>query len=175
MNSMLRKIFENSIKLAHSLADLCFPASCLTCKTAFYPAPILFCKNCFGKIKFIKEPCCSCCGKMFSAGENHLCGECLNKAWYFSKARSIVVYTDMVVDAIVGLKFGGRKAALQTFQKLKEMSCCTNDIGSPDYSVVDLDVSGTWTFDLEISTSVGSVDNDVVTQATIIVSAESTS
>lgn len=52
---------------------------------------------------------------------------------------------------------------------------CTINIGSPDYSAVDLDVSGTWTFDLEISTSVGSVDNDVVTQATIIVSAESTS
>ena len=51
---------------------------------------------------------------------------------------------------------------------------CTLNIGSPDYSAVDLDVAGTWTFDFEISTSVGSVNSDVVTQATIVVSAEST-
>ena len=51
---------------------------------------------------------------------------------------------------------------------------CTINIGTPDYSAVDLDVAGAWTFDFEISTSVGSVNSDVITQTTIIVSAEST-
>jgi len=52
---------------------------------------------------------------------------------------------------------------------------CTLTIGSPDYSSIDLDAAGTWAFDFEIDTSVGSVNADDATTATIIVTAESTS
>jgi hypothetical protein len=54
-------------------------------------------------------------------------------------------------------------------------TACTLSIGSPDYSSIDLDAAGTWAFDFEITTSVGSVDADVPTTSTIIVTAESTS
>jgi len=53
-------------------------------------------------------------------------------------------------------------------------TACTLSTGSPDYSSVDLDAAGTWAFDLEISTTAGSVDSDVPATVTIIVTAEST-
>jgi len=53
-------------------------------------------------------------------------------------------------------------------------TACTLTIGSPDYSAIDLDAAGTWAFDFEIDTSVGSVDADDATTVTIIVSGEST-
>lgn len=53
-------------------------------------------------------------------------------------------------------------------------TACTLTIGSPDYSAIDLDEAGTWAFDFEIDTSVGSVDADDATTVTIIVSGEST-
>ena len=53
-------------------------------------------------------------------------------------------------------------------------TACTLTIGSPDYSSIDLDAAGTWAFDFEIDTSVGSVNADDATSSTIIVTAEST-
>jgi hypothetical protein len=53
-------------------------------------------------------------------------------------------------------------------------TACTLTLASPDYSAVDLDVAGEWKFDLEITTTAGSVDADVPTTVTITVTAEST-
>lgn len=50
----------------------------------------------------------------------------------------------------------------------------TLTIASPDFSSIDLDAAGTWAFDFEIDTTVGSVDADVPTTVTVIVTAEST-
>jgi hypothetical protein len=51
---------------------------------------------------------------------------------------------------------------------------CTLTLGSPDYSSINLDVAGSWTFDFEITTTAQSVNADQPTTVTIIVSAEST-
>lgn len=51
---------------------------------------------------------------------------------------------------------------------------CTLSLASPDYSSIDLDVAGTWKFDLEVKTTADSVDDDTPTTVTIIVKAEST-
>jgi len=51
---------------------------------------------------------------------------------------------------------------------------CTLSLASPDYSSIDLDVAGSWTFDFEITTTAKSVCADqVITTVTITVSAES--
>jgi len=50
---------------------------------------------------------------------------------------------------------------------------CTLTLVSPDYSSIDLDVAGSWTFDFEITTTAQSVDADQATTVTITVSAES--
>ena len=54
-------------------------------------------------------------------------------------------------------------------------TACTLSLSSPDYSSIDLDVTGSWTFDFEITTNPKSVDSDTSTTVTIVVTAESTS
>lgn len=54
-------------------------------------------------------------------------------------------------------------------------TACTLTLVSPDYSSIDLDAAGTWKFDFEITTTANSVNADVPTTVTIIVSAENTS
>lgn len=51
---------------------------------------------------------------------------------------------------------------------------CTLSLVKPFYSSIDLDVPGIWKFDYEITTTANSVNEDVSTQVTINVSAEST-
>jgi hypothetical protein len=52
-------------------------------------------------------------------------------------------------------------------------TACTLSLASPDYSSVDLDVAGTWTFDFEITTTAQSVSANQPTTVTIVVTAES--
>jgi len=53
-------------------------------------------------------------------------------------------------------------------------TACTLSLLSPDYSSIDLDVSGSWAFDFEITTNPKSVNSNTATTVTIVVSAEST-
>ena len=51
-------------------------------------------------------------------------------------------------------------------------TACTLSLASPDYSSIDLDVAGSWTFDFEITTTAKSVSADqATTTVTIVVSA----
>ena len=54
-------------------------------------------------------------------------------------------------------------------------TACTLTLASPDYSSINLDVAGSWTFDFEITTTPQGVSSDTQTTVTITVSAESTS
>lgn len=54
-------------------------------------------------------------------------------------------------------------------------TACTLSLGSPDFSSIDLDVAGTWSFDFEITTTAGTVSADSSNIVTINVSAENTS
>ena len=54
-------------------------------------------------------------------------------------------------------------------------TACTLALASPDYSSINLDVAGSWTFDFEITTTPQGVSSDTQTTVTITVSAESTS
>jgi len=115
-----------------ALVDLCFPPSCLNCAVSLHQSSILFCDSCLAEIKFINEPYCPCCGILFPSGENHLCAICLKKRWHFTRARAVMVYNDTAAKAILGLKFGGRKAALKTFQMFKEQCSPCQDLLAPD-------------------------------------------
>lgn len=54
-------------------------------------------------------------------------------------------------------------------------TACTLSLGTPDFSSIDLDVAGTWSFDFEITTTAGAVSADSLNAVTINVSAESAS
>jgi hypothetical protein len=53
-------------------------------------------------------------------------------------------------------------------------TAATMTIASPDPSAVTLDLAGSWTFDLEITTTAKSVSSNQQTTATIVVTAQST-
>jgi hypothetical protein len=53
-------------------------------------------------------------------------------------------------------------------------TACTLSLTSPDYSSIDLDVAGSWTFDFEITATAKSVNSDQATTVTITLTAEST-
>lgn len=50
---------------------------------------------------------------------------------------------------------------------------CTLTLALPDYSSIDLDAAGDWSFDFETTTTAQSVNSDTPTTVTIIVTAES--
>lgn len=50
---------------------------------------------------------------------------------------------------------------------------CTLSLGNPVYGPIDLDVAGSWSFDLELTTTADSVNSDTVTTVIITLLAES--
>lgn len=129
---MLRHLSLRSGSYLRAAVDLCFPPKCLSCNTDLNDSRFLFCEDCFGLIDFVGRPYCLVCGTVFAAGDNHLCGHCLQKGWSFDRARGIVVYNETMAAAILDFKFGGRKAALQTFAGLKKMSPFAGHFSSHD-------------------------------------------
>lgn len=132
MSSIIGKMAKSGRYFREALLDLCFPPFCLACNESLADGTFLFCDECFDKIKFIKGPYCFCCGRPYASGENHLCSLCLKKGRHFHLARAVVLYNETVAVSIRAFKFRGRKAALSTFQKMKEQSLCCRDLGDPD-------------------------------------------
>lgn len=131
-SSIIQKMRVGSRWCRQALARLCFPPSCLACGLYLDNADLLFCPVCLQKIRFIVPPFCLICGRPFAAGDSHLCGQCLKKNWHFRKARAVFLYDETVAKPILSFKFGGRKAGLPTFQRLKEQSYCCTDLVQPD-------------------------------------------
>ncbi len=81
----------------------------------------------------MKTPYCTCCGRSFSSGhENHLCGDCLKSSWNFDRARSIVVYEDIIAGLIHELKYSGSMCGLKAFQDLSRHSPVRDDLSTAD-------------------------------------------
>jgi ComF family protein len=76
---------------------------------AMLTAPHL-CATCAGTFLTVESPICSICGIVFKsrAGEDHLCGECLNTPKSYGMARSAGVYENVVMAAIHCLKYNGK-------------------------------------------------------------------
>jgi ComF family protein len=68
------------------------------------------CAKCAGTFLTVESPICTTCGIVFHsrAGEDHLCGECLNTPISFGMARSAGVYDKVVMAAIHCLKYNGK-------------------------------------------------------------------
>lgn len=107
----------------HALRDLCFPPACLACDARLAGGgSILFCDPCLERITLVREPFCTCCGKVFfsAAGGNHLCGPCLSQPWHFQSARAIFIYEEPFAKAVHAFKYGGKTTGLATFRACKE-------------------------------------------------------
>ena len=123
---------NRAINFLRGVRELCFPSRCLSCAKQLDETAILFCADCCGKLRFVKEPLCTCCGRTFIAGENHFCSVCLGKPWFFSRARAVFIYNDDIAKTIHALKYGGRKECLATFGELKKEADSCLDLFQPD-------------------------------------------
>jgi ComF family protein len=104
-----------------------FPARCLQCRRLLPvaadgtppPGPAeedgdllrpYFCGACLSGVAPLTSPFCPRCGVMFRAraGEDHLCGRCLEQAPPFHMARAAFAYDRSLVDVIQCFKYKGK-------------------------------------------------------------------
>jgi len=73
-------------------------------------------------VRLIHEPICTVCGRPFDKayGENHLCGSCLRRGWYFKRARAVVRYQGSIAEAVRSFKYNGRMHGITTFAALTQ-------------------------------------------------------
>lgn len=89
-----------------ALLDFLFPPQCLLCRDEVGKEGSL-CSACWGRIRFISAPFCARCGLAFeySAGEDALCGDCLQAPPPFAAARAVFRYDEHSRALVTGLKY----------------------------------------------------------------------
>ena len=106
-----------------TISNLIFPLCCQSCGVTIESIQNgTLCGTCFSRFTFLKKPYCPVCGLMFlkSGGDSHKCVECRNNPPYFSKARTLVRYSEEVGILVHKFKFGGDLSLLSTFSKWAE-------------------------------------------------------
>ncbi len=117
-----------------SCKEFFFPSFCLGCGCQLANGKLpLFCQDCLRSVDYIFSPLCSCCGKPFLQGDDHLCGQCLKKTFYFDSARSLAVYKKPVSTLIHDLKFSGSLNGLGSIKSLVAGSFFCSSMKEPDY------------------------------------------
>lgn len=91
----------------NDLSEVIFPPQCLGCAEILHPFNKIFCPACNDKIKFINGSLCLICGTTFpdSPAPSHLCGDCLENKKYFSYARAVFSYEDLILNSIHQFKY----------------------------------------------------------------------
>ena len=105
-------------EMADALAGVFLPAGCRLCEKLLTRASRLpICEECLDSFGVIGEEICARCGLPLDAfpdepgqpggdaASERLCGPCRMDAYHFDRARSVFRYEDLVVRAIVMLKF----------------------------------------------------------------------
>jgi ComF family protein len=114
-------------RLFNCMGNALFPATCLGCGKLFHhdaawPAAaesrgvdfadavaLYFCLSCRRRWTAVTSPLCPRCGLVFPsrAGEDHLCGRCLDQPGAFTRARAAGIYDGSLRTAVHALKFKG--------------------------------------------------------------------
>lgn len=122
--------------MLRAVRDLLFPPSCLSCGQRLPDSLLpLFCTRCQGDIVCISSPRCTCCGLPFTAGSDHLCGDCVRCLHHFDLARSAFAYQPPVSRLILGLKFGADMSGLSSLACLARLGGCLEELAPPDLIV----------------------------------------
>jgi ComF family protein len=118
----------------NDLSEVIFPHQCLSCSEIMHPfTGQMFCSVCNEKIKFINGNICYICGTNFpdSPAENHLCGDCLEKRPYFSYARAVFIYENIILNAIHHFKYN------RNISMGEKLASFMSDFSFPDIDFTD--------------------------------------
>lgn len=116
-----------------SVMDFVFPRICSVCGSPFdsEEEPGI-CPHCLSQIKYIESPFCSLCGKPFHSEiiTEHLCGDCLTRKRYFSKARSVGYYDGVLRKAthLLKYKLKNHLALSLGHMMVQHVQYCFNDL-----------------------------------------------
>ncbi|WP_210414063.1 ComF family protein [Luteithermobacter gelatinilyticus] len=94
------------------LLDLVLPPRCLACGGLVQEAARL-CAVCWGRLDFLTDPCCACCGYPFDLRHDGrtqmiLCGVCQSRPRRFDRARSALRYDAASRPLVLAFKHGDR-------------------------------------------------------------------
>ncbi|MBI2339681.1 MAG: ComF family protein [Deltaproteobacteria bacterium] len=92
--------------LGKRILSLLLPQTCRVCGCLLKDSAKL-CSDCFSKIRWIREPLCTVCGRPFesSVAVSHPCPDCLEKKPAFDRHRSCVLYEEPVNRLLHRLKY----------------------------------------------------------------------
>ena len=104
---------------AEKLFQFLLPPQCICCEKFLVEGQRGICTNCLSGIHWMEPPYCSVCGMPFVSGEvgTHLCGLCLTRRKYFTKARALGFYEGSLQEAIQRWKYGGKTYLTPFFGK----------------------------------------------------------
>lgn len=96
---------------ARSVVDYALPPRCPGCGAIVGEAD-RFCVECWGKLRFLGEPCCARCGLPFEVdpGPGALCGACVVDPPPWTSARAAMGYDAVARAVALRLKYGRRVA-----------------------------------------------------------------
>jgi len=110
--------------LARGLVSLFLPADCKICNQALESLNFSYiCENCWGKVKWLKMPYCSRCGKPFPASlasqelPSLLCAECRQDSSPFKKIFVPTLYEGVMKEAIHLFKYHRKKGIMKRLEK----------------------------------------------------------
>jgi competence protein ComFC len=94
--------------LARHAELVIFPSFCRLCSRPLgRPGEKIICRECQDALTPRQGPVCLCCGRFFEgAGEDHLCGRCLERAPCLAIHRSCGRYDGVLKDFILLFKYG---------------------------------------------------------------------
>ncbi len=104
------------MKFLNFLNNVLFPSNlkCVCCNHELQNNEFNnICKNCLTKMNFILNPCPTCGDNMVN--ENTYCLNCKNrKSTYFTRSRSVFVYSGIAKSLVINAKFNGRRYLSKT-------------------------------------------------------------
>ncbi|MDO4294008.1 MAG: ComF family protein [Eubacteriales bacterium] len=91
-----------------SIKDLLFPRRCPVCDRPVKPAGALICKECAGKLSYVRPPACMKCGKALREEGQEYCYDCAHKKHEYDRGISLYHYGS-IRRTVYRFKYGGRQ------------------------------------------------------------------
>ena len=98
-----------------------YPRTCPVCDEIITPRGQLICKECLGKLNFVKSPVCEKCGKQVMTFSQKICGDCTKKTRSFEKGCSLLNYCDLSRDLMVKIKYHNSRQDIELYARLGAM------------------------------------------------------
>jgi len=129
--------------LASGVFNLFLPADCKICGQVLEPLNFSYiCENCWDRVKWLRMPHCSRCGKPFPASlasrevPSLLCAECRQNLSPFKKIFAPTLYEGVMKEAIHLLKYRRKKGIMKRLEKILKVYFFQTDLPFSKFDLV---------------------------------------